>query len=133
MNDTESLPVGLVGWCDLTVQNAGEIRDFYCATVGWDAAEVDVGGHSDFIMLPRGSEDAVAGICHARGASADLPPQWLVYVVVEDVDEAVARCLEMGGEVAAAPRAMGGGRVCVIRDPAGAVCALWTPAIDEDA
>lgn len=65
-------------------------------------------------------ETAVAGICHARGSNADLPPQWLLYFVVEDLDAAVAACTERGGEVVVAPRGLAGGRFGVIRDPAGA-------------
>jgi len=130
MTEPSELPVGLIGWCDLTVGNAAEICEFYRQTVGWDSAALEMEGYNDFIMMPRGSEDAVAGICHARGANADLPAQWLVYIVVQDVDEAADRCVELGGDVVAPPRGMGGGRVCVIRDPAGAVCALWTPAAE---
>ncbi|MFB3107254.1 MAG: hypothetical protein ACE1ZA_20350, partial [Pseudomonadales bacterium] len=39
----------------------------------------------------------VAGICHARGSNANLPPQWLIYINVADVDKSVQRCVEMGG------------------------------------
>jgi predicted enzyme related to lactoylglutathione lyase len=70
---------------------------------------------------------ATAGICHARGLNGDLPAQWLIYIVVEDVERSAAACVELGGQVLVAPRDMAGGRYCVIRDPAGAVCALYTP------
>ncbi len=66
--------------------------------------------------------------CHARGVNADLPPQWLVYIVVDDVDRSAATCQELGGAIVAGPRPPAGGRTCVIRDPAGAVCALYEPA-----
>jgi len=45
-------------------------------------------------------------------------------IVVEDVDAAAARCAARGGRVLVGPKPMGGGRYCVIQDPAGAVCAL---------
>ena len=69
----------------------------------------------------------MAGICHARGSNANLPAQWLMYVVVEDVEASARHCVELGGELLDGPRELGGGRFCVIRDPAGAVCALYTP------
>jgi hypothetical protein len=56
-----------------------------------------------------------------------LPAQWLIYIVVEDVDRSAARRRKLGGKVLVAPRPMEGGRFCVIRDPAGAVCALYRP------
>jgi len=117
--------VGDIAWRDLTVDNAETIRDFYEQVVGWKTEPVDMGGYSDYCMLEPGNGETVAGICHARGSNADLPPQWLMYVIVADVDAGAAKCVEHGGEVVVAPRASGDGRVCVVRDPAGAMLALY--------
>ena len=76
-------------------------------------------------MVEPETGEAMAGVCHARGSNADLPPQWLIYIVVMDVERSARRCSELGGEVMAGPRPLGNGRFCVIRDPAGAVCALY--------
>ena len=78
-------------------------------------------------MAVSPSETSVAGICHARGVNADLPPDWLIYIAVEDVDGSAQLCEDLGGEVVVQPRFMINGRFCVIRDPAGAVCALYRP------
>ena len=67
----------------------------------------------------------MAGICHARGGNAALPPQWILYFVVENLERSVAACTAAGGQVVAPPRSAGAGRYCVISDPAGAVCALY--------
>lgn len=75
---------------------------------------------------PNGS--VVAGLCHARGEYAGLPPQWLAHVVAADLDASIERCQELGGAVVAGPRGDAPGmRHCVIRDPAGAVIALMDP------
>lgn len=128
MSTTGTARVGTISWRDLTVENADAVRDFYQAVVGWEVMAQDMGGYSDYGMVPPGTGEMVAGICHARGTNADLPPQWLVYITVEDVDRSAARCVELGGAVIAGPRLLSGGRFCVIRDPAGAVCALYSPA-----
>lgn len=121
--------LGSIAWVDLTVPDAEAMRDFYSQVVGWRAEAVDMGGYSDFNMLAPGNGKPVAGICHARGVNADLPPQWLLYIAVEDLDEAMARCRELGGKVVAGPKGMAGqGRYCVIQDPAGAVAALYEKA-----
>lgn len=131
MSDAQSPEIGSIGWVDLTVENAGELRDFYREVVGWSVSELDMGGYSDFVLSLPGSGAAVAGVCHARGGNAALPPQWLIYVTVADLDESMRRCTERGGEVIVAERSMGSqGRFCVIRDPAGAVAALYEPARD---
>jgi predicted enzyme related to lactoylglutathione lyase len=119
--------IGTIAWRDLTVQNATKLRDFYARMVGWKFSPVDMGGYSDFCMLAPATGETVAGICHARGSNADLPAQWLIYIVVADVDRSAAKCRKLGGKVLVKPRPMAGGRFCVIRDPAGAVCALYRP------
>jgi predicted enzyme related to lactoylglutathione lyase len=124
--------IGTIAWRDLTVENATEIRDFYTAIVGWKSDEVEMGGYCDFNMIPPGSDEAAVGICHARGSNTDLPAQWLLYFVVDSVDQSAARCVELGGAIVSPPRAMDGGRFCVVRDPAGAVCALYSAPPAED-
>lgn len=121
------LGVGRITWVDLTVPRAQELRDFYAAVVGWSASEVVMGEYSDYGMHPSAQGDMVAGICHARGENADLPPQWLIYITVADLDRSVGECIERGGSALVGPRPLGEGRFCVIQDPAGAVCALYQP------
>jgi predicted enzyme related to lactoylglutathione lyase len=116
--------LGTVAWRDLTVEDAPRIRDFYRAVVGWSAREVSMGDYADYNMV-AGDETPIAGVCHARGGNRDLPPVWLIYVVVEDI-EASVRAAEAGGGAVVSPiRSMGGGRMAVVRDPAGAALALW--------
>jgi uncharacterized protein len=116
---------GTVSWQDLTVPDAGKLRDFYAAVVGWEPEPLSMGAYADFVMNADGG--SVAGICHARGANADLPPVWLIYITVEDLDHSLEECQRLGGSLIAAPRSYGGGRYCVIKDPAGAICALYQP------
>jgi hypothetical protein len=61
--------------------------------------------------------------------NAGLPPPWLTYITVADFDESAARCVDLGGPVLAEPKDMGGdGRYGAIRDPVGAIAALFAPA-----
>ena len=116
--------VGKIVWQDLTVPNAAEIRDFYTAVVGWQASDHDMGEYVDFDIIAPSTGETVAGICHARDTNANVPAAWLIYITVADVEASARRCVELGGEVLDGPREMGGAQFCVIRDPAGAMCAL---------
>jgi predicted enzyme related to lactoylglutathione lyase len=88
-----------------------------------------MGQYNDFNLIPPGTELPVAGICHAKGMNAELPSQWLLYVIVEDADASAARCEKLGGKILVAPKDMGGGgRFSVIQDPAGATLALFAIA-----
>jgi len=116
---------GTIGWIDLTVTDADRLRQFYADVTGWSSSPVDMGGYADFNMAPPGGPP-VAGVCHARGGNADLPSQWLIYIVVADLDASLRRAAELGGRVVTGPKNMGGhGRYAVVQDPAGAVAALW--------
>lgn len=127
--DTKPIP-GTIGWFDLTVSDAEKVRDFYSAVAGWNYSNFDMGGYSDFNMTIPSDGKVVAGICHARAGNAGLPPYWLIYITVADLDQSIAKCLDMGGEVIAGPKDMGSyGRYCVIRDPAGAVAGLICPPL----
>ena len=126
MTETANPEVGSVGWIDLTVEDAPQIRDFYASVTGWKHSPVSMGDYEDFNMSAPDSEEPKAGICHAKGSNAGLPAQWLIYITVEDADTSAARCEELGGSVLAGPKDMGEmGRYCVIQDPAGAVAALF--------
>jgi len=125
----ESPKHGVIGWVDLTIPEAGRVRDFYSKVVGWTVASVDMGGYEDYCMNHPETGTTVAGICHARGTNLGIPPQWLVYITVPDMAKAMAAVKANGGEILREPTGGGGaGSMCVIRDPAGAVAALFQPA-----
>lgn len=126
MTESKKPEIGSVGWIDLTVDDAPQIRDFYASVTGWEHSPVSMGDYDDFNMKAPGSGEPKAGICHARGANSDLPAQWMIYITVADAEIGAARCEELGGRVLSAPKDMGEmGRYCVIQDPAGAVAALF--------
>lgn len=123
MSETK-IPAGSVAWIDLTVPDAPGIRDFYKEVVGWDAQGCKMDGYEDYNMLPAGTDDPVAGICHKRDTNASMPNGWMIYITVPDVAAAIAKCEEHGGKVLVGPKG-DSAKFCVIEDPAGAVCALW--------
>jgi len=124
MSETKRSAIGSIGWTDLTIDNAKEVRDFYCQVVGWKFEPVEMGGYEDYCMVSPDNGETTAGICHARGVNAKLPPQWLAYITVDDVEKSAKACVDLGGEVIDGPRECGGKPFCVIKDPAGAVAAL---------
>lgn len=103
---------------DLTVDNAETVRDFYQEVVGWT---VEMLG-DDYVMKSR--DDAVAGICHKRGALADFPSEWLAYFSVPNLDESLAAVAKNGGKIVISPTGEQGYRYAVISDPSSAVCTI---------
>lgn len=112
-----------IAWVDLTIPDAEGVRDFYATVMGWKPEPVGMGDYSDFNMCDEAGDPA-AGVCHARGTNAGMPPVWMVYFHVPDLDQSLAQAEAGGGTILQQPKGAGSGRFAVIRDPAGAVCAL---------
>ena len=113
--------IGKVTWVDLSVADATGLCDFYKAVVGWEPRPVKMGDYDDFNMNIPGTDQTAAGICHARSQNAHLPPQWLIYVAVENLAASIEACQRMGGKVVCRHSE----RYIVIEDPAGAVMMLY--------
>ena len=125
--DTASVDaVGRIAWLDLTVPDAAATRDFYREVVGWSVQEIGMkdgeARYADDAML---GEDGtgLAGICHARGGNAGLPPVWLIYLSVGNLSESIRRVEEEGGKLIRTMQA-DSYAIAVIQDPAGAYFAL---------
>lgn len=125
--------IGKILWQDLTVENAEEIRDFYCGVLGWTFTKVNQGDYDDYNMVnPQSGDEVVAGICHKRGVLADFPPQWLNYVVVDDLAGSMEKCRSLGGKIVNGPTIMGKSSLAIIQDPAGAYLALMSDLDPEE-
>jgi len=124
MSDQQKPDIGAIAWFDLTVPNASDIKDFYTAVTGWQASPHNMGNYHDFDIKKPANGEIVTGICHARDSNANIPPQWLIYITVADVEASATRCVELGGRIIDGPRMMGESQFCVIQDPAGAIAAL---------
>jgi len=122
--------MGTISWVDITVEDAAPLRDFYAAVVGLESQDTDMGGYADFTLTVPGSGHPVAGVCHARGQNTGLPPVWLVYFNVPDIEAAVAAAKERGAAVITGPNtdSEGSGGYAVLRDPQGAAFALYQSA-----
>ena len=125
---------GTVGWFDLTVADAPGIRDFYAAVAGWQPSPVDMDDYEDYNMNLPWSGRPIAGVCHALGENAAVPPAWVIYITVEDLAAASSKALSLGATAITPlplPEGWNAGAYQVLRDPAGAPFALYQPAPPE--
>lgn len=117
--------IGAVSWRDLTVANADEVGQFYAAVTGWELEPLSMGEYDDYLMKSPVTKEPVAGVCHSRGVNQHLPPQWLMYITVENLEESLQKVTELGGKVLGEKRSMGkAGFYALIQDPAGAYVML---------
>lgn len=92
---------------------------FYEKLLGWKAAE----GPGGLTMLAAES-GPFASVAAKHGA----PAAWVPYVQVADVDDATRRASDLGAKVVQARTKGPAGDFTMVRDPGGAVVALWQKA-----
>lgn len=118
-------PIGTMGWLDLTDEDAPGLSDFYQSVVGFQIEPLSMGEYDDFVLKTADGETMVAGIVHKRGTNSDVPPGWIPYFVVANLTESLREVERGGGQLIGAERQYGGGRFHFIKDPSGALCALF--------
>lgn len=116
-----------VVWNELNTRDPEAAKSFYGAVFGWtfEEREFETGTYTSV----KSGEDSVGGMIDITGRAPDeVPPHWLVYFAVDDVDAAVAKATETGGAVALEPFDIAEvGRIAIVKDPFGAVFAAMTP------
>jgi uncharacterized protein len=129
MGKRTSYSPGTFSWVDLATSDAAAAKSFYSSVFGWDLEDTEAGSGAVYTMC-RVEGDAVCGLYEmsddmwARGAR----PNWTNYVTVGDADAAAARAKEVGGAVIEeAFDVQDMGRTAVLKDPQGAVFAIWQP------
>ncbi|MBU3030801.1 VOC family protein [Paracoccus marinaquae] len=120
-------------WYELT-SAPGRLRaaeDFYARVLGWRVEDAGMEGFDYRLAVSDG--DMVAGMMEMPEDVADMPPFWLLYVAVEDADDAVARIEAAGGSVHRAVQVIPGtGRFAILADPQGAAIGILEPEPMED-
>lgn len=111
-------------WCDLMTRDVEAAKRFYADLLGW-AYETFKPGELDYEMICAGGT-TWGGIMALP--DEQVPPNWLPYAAVADLDAAVARAGAAGGHVQVPPMPIPEvGRFAVLIDPQGAAVALFEP------
>jgi uncharacterized protein len=118
-----SHPPGTFSWVDLATPDPAGAKSFYAGLFGWEMEDGDAGGGAVYTTC-RLDGAAVCGLFEMP----DVPPTWTSYVTVADANAAAASAGELGGEaVRDAFDVLDVGRMAVLKDPQGAVFAVWQP------
>lgn len=89
---------------------------FYEGLLGWKSSEGPAG-----LRLLAGEAGPIAGVAPREGEVGG----WIPYAQVEDVDDATRRAVKLGAVVVKEKARGPAGEFTIVRDPGGAVLALW--------
>jgi uncharacterized protein len=112
---------------ELQTKDIARAKDFYGRLFGWKLEDVPLpGGQGNYTMINVG-EGTGGGMF--VNPDANVPPHWLAYVGVDDIEGMTAKAKELGATVVQDVVEVGDyGWMSVFIDPtgaAGAALALW--------
>jgi predicted enzyme related to lactoylglutathione lyase len=118
---------GAFCWFELATSDQAAAKRFYESLFGWSSADTPMGPAETYTTFKLGGRDAAAAhTLHPGQKQAGVPPNWMVYVLVENADASAARAGELGGTVLVPPfDVMTMGRMSVLQDPTGAYVSIW--------
>ncbi|WP_030615933.1 VOC family protein [Streptomyces fulvoviolaceus] len=112
---------GSLGWVELLSRTPERALDFYTTVFGWSVNASEHYTHwgidgTDFGGMVRMDDKF----------PPEVPPHWLPYFAVADVDATAATATDAGGSVLMEPTSVPDGpRIAVLRDPQGAVFGVY--------
>ena len=119
--------IGCLAWNDLQTTNPSPALDFYAALLDWEMQPIEQDGELVYVTIENGGTPN-GGIMPSQNAG---PPHWLPYFTVASSQDILKKARELGGEVMMEPLDIGAGRISVLRDPQGAVFAVYEGETDD--
>jgi uncharacterized protein len=116
-------------WYELMTTNTKAATDYYSGVVGWTAKDMPMPG-MDYTIFNAG-EAGVGGVMALPQMLVDMkiPPHWIGYIAVSDVDAYAKKIADAGGVIHKEPDDIPGvGRFAVAADPGGASFCLFKAA-----
>jgi len=127
MANVDQHPTGAFCWLELHTTDQNAAKNFYDALFGWVPRDMPMGPNDFYTIFKLQGRDAAAA-CTLRPdqRSQGVPPHWMIYITVENVDASVVKAQQLGGKILApAFDVMDAGRMAVVQDPTGATFCLW--------
>jgi predicted enzyme related to lactoylglutathione lyase len=129
MSEYKEHKPGTFCWVDLATTDPEGAKKFYAEVFGWSATDEPAG--PDMVYSRLSYDGRSVGALYKMSPEMleqNIPPHWMSYVSVENVDETASRAKELDGTAQMEPSdVFDAGRMAVIQDPTGAPFAVWQP------
>ena len=123
--DEQLMKHGAISWSELMTSDVEAAKKFYGQLFGWELEQADVPEIEYTVVRSNGRE--IAGMMTLPPEAAGAPPNWGIYITVDDVDATAAKAEGLGAKLCVPPRDIPNvGRFCVMQDPQGAYISAIT-------
>jgi predicted enzyme related to lactoylglutathione lyase len=118
---------GQFSWNELATTDPGAAKQFYTEMFGWQTQDLPMPQFTYTVVTAKGEESGQGGIMPIPPNAQGMPPAWIGYVTVDDVDASAKQAEKLGGKVLLQPTDIPNvGRFSVLQDPQGAAIAIIT-------
>lgn len=117
---------GAMAWAEVNTRDSAKARAFYAQVFDLETRKVEAPG-MEYWTLHR-DDKPVGGVLQMDAHwPAAVPPHWMPYFEVANVDASAALVTELGGKVCVAGFDTPYGRISVVEDPQGATFSIMQP------
>jgi predicted enzyme related to lactoylglutathione lyase len=110
---------------ELQTNDVAKAKPFYSKLFGWKLEDMPMPGGGSYTMIDVGGG---TGGGMMQSPMPGIPPHWLAYVGVDDIQASTKKARELGAKVVVDVTEVGEyGIMSVITDPTGATLAMWQP------
>lgn len=115
---------GALGWNELYTHDTAAAARFYADTFGWTATTNPMGpGAQEYTEFKVG-ENQVGGMLQIRPEWGEVPPNWSIYLCVDDCAASLEKAQSLGAAVIVPLMDVAQVRVAFIKDPQGVYLGL---------
>lgn len=112
-------------WNELMTSDTQKAAKFYTELFGWVGQEHKMNDMA-YTLFKNGDKDVGGMMQIPADQPGQIPPHWMAYIAVDDLDAMVAKAKALGATIRIASHQVEDfGRFAIIQDPTGAGIALW--------
>ncbi len=119
---------GMFSWHELNTTDYEKAWTFYQALFDWEpTTSMDMGPMGTYWMYQDKSSggNSIGGMCNVAKVQ-NIPPSWLYYITVDNVDTTIERIKSKNGKILNGPMEVpGGGKIAQCVDPQGVAFAIY--------
>jgi predicted enzyme related to lactoylglutathione lyase len=106
---------------ELNTPDLAAAKSFYSTMFGWTFNDIQMGPDMVYSLF-KPTNGPGGGVM----SMPNMPPAWLAYVAVDEINAATEKAVSLGAKVMNGPHEVPGqGWMTVLIDPTGAPIALW--------
>lgn len=114
-------------WWELMTKDVEAAKKFYGELCGWTTEAWPMPGGFTYHMIKRGDTSFGGMMSTDCPEMGEVPPHWMTYIHVDDVDAKAEQVTALGGSICVPPTDIPEvGRFSVVNDPTGGTFTLFT-------